>query len=145
MVVTMHEIAPLGLCMITEEMLDAKRFLLNFCDNIIIRSEDQRLKSQLTTIKKELNAIRTQPKFFEGYKAVILNNIDRIINLTKSRFEKIDFKIVGSVINDGKEIMKKVLNAQSFDELMSLAPEFKRKITLKVYELYLKAQKSTQR
>lgn len=145
MVVTMHEIAPLGLCMVTEEMLDAKRFLLNFCDNTIIRSEDQRLKSQLTAIKKELNAIRTQPKFFEGYRAVILNNIDRIINLTKSRFEKMDFKIVGHVVNDGKEIMKKVLNAQNFDELMSLAPEFKRKITLKVYELYLKAQKPTQR
>lgn len=141
MVVTMHEVAPLGLCMITEDMLDAKRFLLNFCDNLIIRGDDQRLKSRLTDIKKELNAIRTQQKFFEGYRAVILNNIDRIINLTKSRFERVDPKIVGSVVNDGKDMMRRVLNTQSFEELTRLAPEFKRKITLRVYELYLKTQR----
>ncbi|HDJ96752.1 MAG TPA: hypothetical protein ENG45_01625 [Candidatus Aenigmarchaeota archaeon] len=141
MVVTMHEAFPLGLCMVTESMLDAKRFLLNFCDNTIIRDEDQELKSRLKNVKKELNGIRTQPNFFDGYKTVILDNIDKIIGIVKSRFEKIDPKIVGPVVKDGKEIMKKVLNSQSFDDLVPLSNEFKRKITLRVYELYLKSQK----
>jgi len=137
MAVTLHEITPVGLCVATQELFDVKRFTLNFCDGLILRGKDQQLKTKLTLMKRELNAFKTQSKFLDGYKVVIINNIDKIIGLVSSRFMKISLKTTKQVISDGKEMIRKILNVQSFDDIRALEPEFKRKITLPIYEMFI--------
>ncbi|MCD6403060.1 MAG: hypothetical protein J7K98_01885 [Candidatus Aenigmarchaeota archaeon] len=138
---TLHDALPLGLCLTTQELLDVKKFLLNFCDGILLKSNDEVLKRKIANVKRELNAFKVQQKFLEGYKAVVLNNLDRIMNLVVSRFSGVDEREVENIINKAKQLMNKVLNAQSFEDLIGLDQEFKKDITLPVYELYLKAEK----
>ena len=141
MPLTLHEALPLGMCLATQELLDVKKFLLNFCDGILLKSTDDSLKRRISQIKRDLNAFKVQDKFLDGYKAVLLNNMDRIINLTISRFSKLKPNEVEKIVKSVKEIMEKILNAQKFEDFLPLEAEFKKKVTLPLYELYIEVQK----
>jgi len=129
------------MCLATQELLDVKKFLLNFCDGILLKSTDDSLKRRISQIKRDLNAFKVQDKFLDGYKAVLLNNMDRIINLTISRFSKLKPNEVEKIVKSVKEIMEKILNAQKFEDFLPLEAEFKKKVTLPLYELYIEVQK----
>ena len=137
MALTMHDIKPIGLCVSTEELLDTRRFILNYCDGLIIRGNDKNLASELTKVKREMNAFRTQNKFFEGYKAIITCNIDKILGLVASRYVKSEPDKVEKIIMDGKTLVKKIINTKGFEEIPVLEAEFKSKITLPIYELFI--------
>ena len=137
MALTMHDIKPIGLCVSTEELFDTRRFILNYCDGLIIRGNDQNLASELTKIKREMNTFRTQNKFLEGYKAIIACNIDKILGLVASRYAKFEPDRVEKIIMDGKTLVKKIINTNGFEEISPLESEFKSKITLPIYELFI--------
>jgi len=137
MALTMHDIKPIGLCVSTEELFDTRRFILNYCDGLIIRGNDQNLASELTKIKREMNTFRTQNKFLEGYKAIIACNIDKILGLVASRYAKFEPDRVEKIIMDGKNLVKKIINTKGFEEISPLESEFKSKITLPIYELFI--------
>lgn len=137
MPITLNDVKPISLCITTEELLDTKRFLLNFCDGLIARSKDNRLIEDLTAIKRELNSFRTQPRFFNGYKTIITNNIDKILALVTSRYYKNSPKKVERIAMDGKDIIKKILRKNNFEEMLGLESEFKSKITLPIYQLFI--------
>lgn len=139
---TMHDLTPISLCLATQELLDTKKFQLGFCDNLVLRLKDEKLSEGLVKIKRDLSSFLTEKKFFEGYKAVIISNIDKIIGLVHSRYLKVDFKLASEVIESAKEIMEKVLKAQSFQEISGLEASFKSKITLPVYHLFSESIKS---
>jgi hypothetical protein len=141
MVVTMHEVAPISLCMVTQDLFDTKKFLLGFCDNLILKDDDQKLKQKLTSIKRELNAYRTQKNFLDGYKAIIINNLDKIMTLVKSRFSKIDSQSTSQIADSCKKLMEKIMNSESFDDIAALEAEFKKNVTLPVYELFITSLK----
>jgi len=134
---TLYDVRTVGLCIATEELFDARRFLLNFCDMFILRCNDTSLKTKLLDFKRELNSMRTQKKFFEGYKAVIMNNIDKILRLARSRYGKISPEAVDRIVTDGKNLVKKVLKAEDFEDISSLESEFRSKITLPAYKLFI--------
>lgn len=137
MPLTMHDIKPIGLCVSTEELFDTRRFILNYCDGLIMRGNDQNLASELTKIKREMNTFRTQNKFLEGYKAIITCNIDKILGLIASRYAKFEPDKVEKIIMDGKTLVKKIINTKEFEEIPPLESEFKSKITLPIYELFI--------
>ncbi|MEM7818699.1 MAG: hypothetical protein QW403_00945 [Candidatus Aenigmatarchaeota archaeon] len=143
MPITLADITPIALCISTQELFDAKRFQLNFCDNLLLRARDEILEPTLTKIKRELNTKALEKKFLEGYKAIIISNIDKILGLVASRYSKIDLKLSQSVIMEGKDLIEKVSLAESFEEIAKLEPVFKSKITLPVYEMFLSYLKQT--
>ncbi|MEM7825731.1 MAG: hypothetical protein QW412_02645 [Candidatus Aenigmatarchaeota archaeon] len=137
MPITLADITPVGLCISTQELFDAKRFKSNFCDNLLLRVKDQILDPTLIKIKRELNTKQLEKKFLEGYKAVIISNIDKIIGIVISRYSKVDLKLAQSVFVEGKDLIERVNLANSFEDIAKLEPDFKSKITLPVYEMFL--------
>lgn len=140
--ITMQEMEPLALCIVTQQMFD-RRFRTAFCDNTMLRERDPRLEPELVRMKREMNSGMTERKYIEGHKANIVNNLDRIIALVP-RYAKSDIHGVEAVVRNGKELMRKVLAADSFEQLSAMDAEFKTKITLAVYELYSRHSKMTQ-
>ena len=139
--ITLQSVTPVGLCIATEDLFDAKRLQQNFCDNLLLRSRDKNLEPILVNMKREINSSMKQGKYMEGYKVVIANNIDKILSLVSARYAASDLKTVDSIVNEGKKLLDKVLNAESFDRIAMLAPEFKTKISLPVYGMFIKSLK----
>jgi len=117
MPLTLHDITPIGLCIATQDLFD--------------------LGPELTSLKRELNSMGMEREFLNGHKTAIISNIDKILGLVSSRYMKIDFRVAESVFSNGKELIKKVLACETFRDIGRLEPEFKSKITLPVYELFI--------
>lgn len=143
MTLTLSDITPIGLCIATQDLFDAKRFQQNFCDNLLLRARDKNLEPKLTMLKRELNSTSTEKKFLEGHKTAIINNIDKILSLVSSRYSQINFRVVETIVSDGKQLINEVLRADSFEKIAELEPLFKSKITLPVYELFIQYLKKT--
>ena len=139
----MQDIRPLGLCVSTLDLFDTKKFLLNYADAMVLRGDDPRLATMLTKFRRELNSSQGQMKFLEGYKAVIANNIDKIIALVEARYARTMSADVESVKFNGKRMIERVLNAQSFNLIGSLEDEFKTKIVLPTYRLFVEDLKKS--
>lgn len=140
MAVTINDILPIGLCLATEELFDARRFRGNFGDNIVMRSKDPKLSPKMMKLKRELNSMMTEHKFIDGHKTAILGNIDKILSLS-SRYANMDLGGVEAIVSNGKVLMEKVIFAESFEDIAKLEPEFKSKIMLPIYSLFIKAMK----
>lgn len=143
MTLTMQEVIPIGLCIATQDMIDAKRFQQNFADNLILRNRDRTLEPKITPIKRELNSATLQKKYLEGHKTAIVNNIDKIIAVVASRYAELDLNLVDSIVYNGKMIIGKILNADSFGKIAELDSVFKSKITLPVYDLFIRHLKKS--
>jgi hypothetical protein len=143
MTLTLHDITPIGLCIATQDLFDAKRFQLNFCDNLLLRARDAKLGYGLTNLKRELNSITTQKKFLDGHRTAIISNIDKILGLVSSRYTQTDLRATERIISEGKELISKVMFANSFEEIAALEHMFKSRITLPVYELFTDSMKKS--
>lgn len=143
MPLTLHEITPVGLCIATQDLFDAKRFQQNFCDNLLLRARDKNLEPKIISIKRELNSFATEKKFLEGHKTAIINNIDKIISIVSSRYAAMDIRITQNIIDNGKRLMERVIGADSFEKIAALEPEFKSRITLQVYGLFIQDMKKS--
>lgn len=137
--ITMQEVEPLALCMATQQLFD-RRFRSNFADNLLLRDRDIKLGPSLVKIKRELNSSMTESKYLEGHKTTIINNIDRILALV-TRYAGVNLRTVESIVRSGKDIIKKVMAAESFDEIGQMEAMFKSQLTLPVYELFTEKSK----
>ncbi|MBI2084731.1 MAG: hypothetical protein HYT70_03935 [Candidatus Aenigmarchaeota archaeon] len=137
MALAMQEITPLGLCISTQDLIDGRRFQQNFCDNLLLRDRDRELHAKLMPIKRDLNS-KVQNRYLDGHKIAIVSNIDKIIAVVSSRYAEIDLNLVDSIVFNGKLLIHKVLNSESFDKIAELEPVFKSKITLPVYDLFVR-------
>jgi hypothetical protein len=140
MYTTMSDMMPVSLCLATQELFDVKRYQQNFGDFCSLRSRDSELEPHLTLIKRELIS-KSQDRYLEGHKAVIISNIDKILSLVAGRYAGINIKTTESVIKDGKSLMKRVAQAQSFQDILIADPVFKSKVLLPVYELFTEYNK----
>ena len=136
MALTISDLTPIGLCIATQELLDSKRFRNNFCDFTLFKYKYLKIFDKIVETKRQLNSSSLEKNFLEGHKTAILSNIDKVISLVISRYANIDARAVEKIVENAKTIMEKVLMASSFDQLAELEPEFRSKITLKVYELF---------
>jgi len=141
MALTIHDLTPISLCIATQELFDAKRYKLNFCDYLLLRARDQKLEPRITDMKRDLNSILSSERFLDGHKAAIISNIDKIISLVASRYLRVDLKVTQEVVANAKELLAKVMYASSFEEIGTLEPDFRRKVTLPVYQLFAREMK----
>lgn len=141
MPLTLRDMKPIGLCTTTEELFDTRRFLMNFCDGLLMGDIDSSLKNRINFTKRDMNSFRTQGSFLPGYKTIIANNIDRIMRMVDSRFKKSNPSEVNKLLNDGKQMISLILNAQHFDDVAKLEADFKSKISLPVYHMFLGSMK----
>ncbi|MEM5766290.1 MAG: hypothetical protein QW423_01490 [Candidatus Aenigmatarchaeota archaeon] len=142
MVLTLNDLMPISLCIVTQELLDTKRFRNNFCDFTIFKYKDLKFIGKIIETKRQLNSFSLEKNFLEGHKTIILSNIDKIISLVVSRYVNLDSRVVEKIVEDCKDIMGKILDVENFGQLASLEPEFRSKITLKVYELFAISSKT---
>ena len=141
MPITLNEMNAIGLCIATQELFDARRYQLNFCDHLLLRSRDRNLEPKLVQMKREINSFDKEKKFLEGHKAAIISNIDKIISLVTSRYSQMDLNLSTSIFQTSKELISKVLLAESFTDISTLENTFRTKVTFPVYELFSKQQK----
>ncbi len=137
----MNEITPVALCIATADLLDTKRFPANFADNMLLRIRDRSMERELIPVKRELNSPTTQKKFLDGHKTAIVNNIDKILAMLENRYAHIDVKQVQSIAAAGKELMAKVLIADTFDSVGKLESTFRNRIMLPTYSLFVESMK----
>ena len=140
MTLTLHDIMPVGLCVATQELFDAKRFQQNFCDHILLRAKDSELSPSVSNLKRELNS-QNQKKFLEGHKAAIISNVDKIMSLVTARYHSMDMRVSGNVVQNSKDLILRVMYATTFDDIARLEPMFKSGVTLPVYELFMNSMK----
>ncbi|HKZ45263.1 MAG TPA: hypothetical protein VJ343_01005 [archaeon] len=137
MPLTLADITPIGMCLATQDLFDAKRFQSNFCDNLLLRARDKKLEPSLNSLKRELSSIMTEKKFLDGHKTAIISNIDKIIGLVSSRYSQVDMRLAEGVVANGRDLIEKVMFADNFEQIARLEPSFKTKVTLPVYELFM--------
>ncbi len=137
----MNEITPVALCIATADLFDTKRFQANFADNMILRVRDRSMERELIPIKRELNSPVTQKKFLDGHKTAIINNIDKILALLENRYAHIDLKQAQTIATAGKELMAKVLIADTFDSVGRLESTFRNRVMLPTYSLFVESMK----
>jgi len=141
MPLTMNEITPIALCLATADLFDTKRFQANFADNMLLRIRDRGMSLELLPIKRELNSPKSQAKFLDGHKAAILNNLDKILALVSNRYGHLDLKATQKINAAGLSLMGKVVLAGGFDSLGILEHDFRNKILLPVYSLFVESMK----
>lgn len=138
MPLTIADLMPLALCLATQELLDTKRFRKSFCDNLLL-GQREKLHPQLLSLKRELNLSETGKKFFDGYKATIISNLDKIIGLV-SRYTKLSPTIIQNITSACKDIMEGILLADSFEKISEFEPKFRSEVTLPLFRLMKEAR-----
>jgi hypothetical protein len=134
--ITLAELTPVALCIQTDDLFDFKTLQSSFGDHIVLRERDQELSELIIQTKRELNSTLQQIKFLDGYKLVLVRNLDRIMSLVQSRYSSIDKDATDKVLMSCRNLIKKVLIAENFQKIQELEPIFKREVLLKVYTLF---------
>ena len=139
--ITLAELTPLAFCIQTDDLFDFKTFQSSFGDYIVLRERNAELEEFLVNMKREVNSSMQQSKFLEGYKLVLIRNLDKIMSLVEGRYSNIDKKTVDNILDACRNLIKKVLLAENFQKIQELEPYFKRNVLLQVYSLVNKSLK----
>jgi hypothetical protein len=139
--ITLAELTPVALCIQTDDLFDFKTFQSSFGDHIVLRERDQELSELIIQTKRELNSTLQQTKFLDGYKLVLVRNLDKIMSLVQSRYSSIDKGATDKVLMSCRNLIKKILIAENFQKIQELEPIFKREVLLKVYALFSQTHK----
>jgi hypothetical protein len=140
-IITLAELTPLAFCIQTDDLFDFKMFQSSFGDHIVLRERNPELSEFIVQEKRELNSTMQQIKFLEGYKLVIVRNLDKIMSLVESRYSNIDKAAVDRILTACRQLIKKVLVAENFQKIQELEPTFKKEVLLRVYSLFNQAIK----
>lgn len=138
---TLADIAPLAFCIQTDDLFDVKNFQSSFGDHLLLREREAEFEEFLMDMKRRINLSTTQREFLEGYKLVLVRNLDKIMSLVSSRYSTLDKKSVDLIVSTLKQIIRKVLVAEDFQKIQELEPNFRRNVMLPVYSLFLKSIK----
>jgi hypothetical protein len=140
-IITLAELTPLAFCIQTDDLFDFKVFQSSFGDHIVLRERNPELSEFIVQMKRELNSSMNQVKFLDGYKLVLVRNLDKIMSLVQSRYSSIDEATVDKILTSCRQLIKKVLVAENFQKIQELEPIFKKEVLLKVYSLLSKTIK----
>jgi hypothetical protein len=140
-IITLAELTPLAFCIQTDDLFDFRVFQSTFGDQTVLRERDPELSEFIVQIKRDLNSSMNQAKFLDGYKLVLVRNLDKIMSLVQSRYSTIDEATVDKILTSCRQLIKKVLVAGNFQKIQELEPIFKREVLLKVYSLFSKTIK----
>ena len=140
-IITLAELTPLAFCIQTDDLFDFRVFQSSFGDHIVLREKNAELSEFIVQMKRDLNSSMNQVKFLDGYKLVLVRNLDKIMSLVQSRYSTIDGATVDKILTSCRQLIKKVLVAENFQKIQELEPTFKKEVLLKVYSLLSKTIK----
>jgi len=140
-IITLAELTPLAFCIQTDDLFDFKVFQSSFGDHIVLRERNPELSEFIVQMKRDLNSSMNQVKFLDGYKLVLVRNLDKIMSLVQSRYSSIDEVTVDKILTSCRQLIKKVLVAENFQKIQELEPIFKKDVLLRVYSLLSKTIK----
>jgi hypothetical protein len=140
-IITLAELTPLAFCIQTDDLFDFRVFQSSFGDHIVLRERNLELSEFIVQMKRDLNSSMNQVKFLDGYKLVLVRNLDKIMSLVQSRYSTIDGATVDKILTSCRQLIKKVLVAENFQKIQELEPTFKKEVLLKVYSLLSKTIK----
>jgi hypothetical protein len=140
-IITLAELTPLAFCIQTDDLFDFRVFQSTFGDQTVLRERNPELSEFIVQMKRDLNSSMNQAKFLDGYKLVLVRNLDKIMSLVQSRYSSIDEATVDKILTSCRQLIKKVLVAENFQKIQELEPIFKREVLLKVYSLLSKTIK----
>ena len=124
----------LGICRSLEILLDGRKFLQGFADEILLTLSSSPLAKELSSFKRELLTIpSTQAIFFAGYKLVIVDLISKLMFELRF-FKDLNPKMVEFILKKCWELLEKVWKCKSFGEVR-LSYEFKSDIELMILSL----------
>ncbi|MEM5875524.1 MAG: hypothetical protein QXW01_03300 [Candidatus Aenigmatarchaeota archaeon] len=138
---TLADITPLAFCIQTDDLFDTKNFQSSFGDYLLLRERDSEFEQFIIDLKRKLNIPSTHQDYLEGYKLVLIRNLDKIMSLVEGRYSSIDKKSVDFIISTIKQLIRKILVAEDFQKIQELEPNFRRNVLLQVYSLFLKSIK----
>ncbi|MEM5815718.1 MAG: hypothetical protein QXL14_01590 [Candidatus Aenigmatarchaeota archaeon] len=138
---TLADITPLAFCIQTDDLFDTKNFQSSFGDYLLLRERDSEFEQFIIDLKRKLNIPSTQQDYLEGYKLVLIRNLDKIMSLVEGRYSSIDKKSVDFIISTIKQLIRKILVAEDFQKIQELEPNFRRNVLLQVYSLFIKSIK----
>jgi hypothetical protein len=136
--ITLAELTPLAFCIQTDDLFDFKVFQSSVGDHIVLRERNPELSEFIVQMKRDLNSSINQTKFLDGYKLVLVRNLDKIMSLVQSRYSSIDSATTDKILLSCRQLIKKVLIAENFQKIQELEPTFKKEVLLKVYSLFSK-------
>ena len=134
--ITLAELTPLAFCIQTDDLFDFKVLQSSFGDHIVLRERNPELSEFIVQMKRELNSSMQQMKFLEGYKLVLIRNLDKIMSLVESRYSNVDKASVDRILSTCRQLIKKVLVAENFQKIQELEATFKKEVLLRVYSLF---------
>jgi len=140
-IITLAELTPLAFCIQTDDLFDFRVFQSSFGDHIVLRERNLELSEFIVQMKRDLNSSMNQVKFLDGYKLILVRNLDKIMSLVQSRYSTIDGATVDKILTSCRQLIKKVLVAENFQKIQELEPTFKKEVLLKVYSLLSKTIK----
>ena len=105
---------------------------------VVVGSVDRLLSNNVLRGEKTMLLTEKGRQIFERLeKEDYYVSPDKIMGLVSSRYEKKEPLGVERITMNGKDLIKKILNTDNFEGILGLEAEFKSKITLPVYELFL--------
>ncbi|MEM5820043.1 MAG: hypothetical protein QW678_00095 [Candidatus Aenigmatarchaeota archaeon] len=133
--INIGDLEPIAYCIVIREVLDSKRFLKGFGDNVLLKFPIKEIEENIKKIRKELLSEIENKKHFVGIKTLLLDLLDRILAMS-NRYNSINYALASEVQNSIKKIMKNITYADNFNDLEKLYEEFNRSVFLNMYKLF---------
>lgn len=133
--INIGDLEPIAYCIVIREVLDSKRFLKGFGDNVLLKFPIKEIEENIKKIRKELLSEIENKKHFVGIKTLLLDLLDRILAMS-NRYNSINYALASEVQNSIKKIMKNITYADNFNDLEKLYEEFNRNVFLNMYKLF---------
>lgn len=133
--INIGDLEPIAYCIVIREVLDSKRFLKGFGDNVLLKFPIKEIEENIKKIRKELLSEIENKKHFVGIKTLLLDLLDRILAMS-NRYNSINYALASEIQNSIKKIMKNITYADNFNDLERLYEEFNRNVFLNMYKLF---------
>ncbi|MBU5682700.1 MAG: hypothetical protein KQA34_03255 [Candidatus Aenigmarchaeota archaeon] len=133
--INIGDLEPIAYCIVIREVLDSKRFLKGFGDNVLLKFPIKEIEENIKKIRKELLSEIENKKHFVGIKTLLLDLLDRILAMS-SRYNSINYALASEIQNSIKKIMRNITYADNFNDLEKLYEEFNRSVFLNMYKLF---------
>ncbi|MEM5831028.1 MAG: hypothetical protein QXO40_02400 [Candidatus Aenigmatarchaeota archaeon] len=133
--INIGDLEPIAYCIVIREVLDSKRFLKGFGDNVLLKFPIKEIEENIKKIRKELLSEIENKKHFVGIKTLLVDLLDRILAMS-NRYNSINYALASEIQNSIKKIMKNITYADNFNDLERLYEEFNRNVFLNMYKLF---------
>ncbi|OYT41377.1 MAG: hypothetical protein B6U78_03015 [Candidatus Aenigmarchaeota archaeon ex4484_224] len=131
--INLTKIKPLSLAQTIYHLLETKEILVDYGDNILLSHRESDLVEIVRDLKKIIE--KKKNEFFEFYKIILIELLDELLGLIKPKIQTLSYKKEVEIVENVKRIIRIIYTSNSYEEISSLANEFKANVLFSIYEL----------